>query len=58
MSWFAKHFTPHSLFTPAQARRIRQAVMPFAEVEDYRGRQQDVRRNFRRLSATDKAPSC
>ena len=38
MSFFSNFFTPRSSFSPEQTQRIRRAIMPFSEVEDYRGK--------------------
>lgn len=54
MSFFSNFFTPHSSFSPEQTHRIRRAIMPFSEVEEYRGKGQAVRQNFRKMQRVNR----
>ena len=54
MSFFSNLFMPHSSFSPEQTQRIRRAIMPFSEVEDYRGKGTVARQNFQRMQQTNR----
>lgn len=54
MSFFSNFFTPRSSFSPEQTQRIRRAIMPFSEVEDYRGKGTVARQNFQRMQQTNR----
>lgn len=54
MSFFSNFFTPRSSFTPEQTQRIRRAIMPFSDVDEYRGKGQVVRQNFRQMQQVNR----
>jgi len=54
MSFISNFFTPHSSFSPEQTQRIRRAIMPFSEVEDYREKGTVARQNFQRMQQTNR----
>lgn len=54
MSFFSNFFTPRSSFSPEQTQRIRRTIMPFSEVEEYRGRGNVARQNFRQMQQVNR----
>ena len=46
-------FKPFSTCSPETAKKIRQKIMPFSELDAYRGRKEEVKSNFRGLQPMD-----
>jgi len=54
MSFFSNFFTPHSSFSLEQTQRIRRAIMPFSEIEEYSSKRHVVRQNFRQMQQVNR----
>ena len=46
-------FKPFSTCSPETAQKIRRRIMPFSELDTYRGRKDEVKTNFRGLQPLD-----
>lgn len=49
-----KLFDPLSVCKPETAQKIRRSIMPFTEVEKYRGQKGEIKKNFRGLQPMDR----
>lgn len=47
-------FDPLSVCKPETAQKIRRSIMPFTEVENYRGQSGEMKKNFRGLQPMDR----